>query len=1026
MSRDIESWTRQRKGLLLDILVVLFIALFVGAVFFKTVLSGQPITKLYLLAEWDSVFRSLSTGQSLQLDPSSILLMVPYYMLVSRLWHNFEIPLWNQNSGFGMPLLADPQALALTPLHFAMAIDPSLRTYNLTLVFELAILSLGGYAMGRALGLSRPPSLFLALTLLACPYEQWYLELLGNGYCLIPFLFTAFLLAARRRTMASAVVAGLLAGVVVLSSHPELSFASIMFASLLLVCLVPFGYGTRLQKSLASLRKSISLLTVAGAVAFCLCAPMLLSFAEFLANSDSYKFGNRAPAYVPLQTLIYDLVLPGFGGASPYLGVLACLCLPLAIVTIFNTMFKPGAGRSWERRSLIVVGGLSLIAWAVSSKLWPLGLLLTKRPFSYVVVTYFFPIVLVLVAAIAAFGLERALSLAMGDVPKDKQHDLIVDANHCYRHAPVVEWLILSVWTALVLLFPLFVTMSHINLGAANFDMTLPGMAFSNHDWIKGCITTGLCFALLAAIRMVRRRAKPSFIPVICVCLLIGLGLFTQLSVARKSLPCRPTFNYPEPETIALLKQLGGRFVAVGSHTLKPNTNLVYELNDLRSFNAMFPARYLSFLKAAGANLTEFNQEFSEQISTLLNLASVNYVVTPDAVFDRPVFAQSSTYDIKPSDPLLWNSDLSITSLKHAVDTVNAAIYIQMTWKCRAVPGKYSYNCVLLNKRGEPIWISDLKPIGVTVGQSTPGTQPLDVASPAAFRSEDIPGSNPTSQSQPNGQKRATKRQPSAPQWQVVTVAVPIRATIAVGEPLSVKVGVFESDGLKRIKAIGSTVRSTDDGVEVVRISAPPVPGLGEKPLRRFKLLAETHEGMRIYENTEAVPNAYIVTRINFAKSKDEALEKLLAPDVNWFNAAVIESQSAETGRSMERTEANQLALSFPYARVGSAELYRRGSNHQLVFTDSADPGYLIVTEQWFPGWNATLDGNSVPILKANHAFRAVEIPAGKHTVEFRYLPVPFLLGCLLTVMMVLTLIAKCLQKLLVDKNANRVEQPSS
>ncbi len=1012
---------------MLDVLVVAFIAIFVGLVFYKTVLSGQPITKLYLLAEWDSVFRSLSTGQSLHLDPSSILLMVPYYMLVSRLWHNFEIPLWNQNSGFGMPLLADPQALAFTPLHFGMAIDPSLRTYNLTLVFELTLLALGGYAMGRALGLSRAPSIFLALTLLACPYEQWYLELLGNGYCLIPFLFTAFLQAARRRTMGSAVVAGLLAGVVVLSSHPELSFSSITFASLLLICLVPFGYGTRLQKSLASLRKSLIMLTIAGGVAFCLCAPMLLSFVEFLVNSDSYKFGNRAPAYIPLQTMIYDMVLPGFGGASPYLGVLACLCLPLAIVTIFNTIFKPGASRSWERRSLMVVGALSLVAWVVSAKLWPLSLLLTQRPFSYVVVTYFFPIVLVLIAAVAAFGLERAISLAMGDVPKDKQHDLIVDANHCYRHAALVEWLILGGWAALIVLFPALIKQAHVNLGEANFDMTLPGMAFSNHDWLKAGITTGLCLVLFAAIRWARRRAKPSFIPVICVCALIGLGLFTQLSVARKSLPGRPDFTYPEPETIALLKQLGGRFVAIGNHTLKPNTNLVYGLNDLRSFNAMFPARYLSFLKAAGANLTEFNQEFSEQISPLLNLASVNYIVTPDAIFDRSVFAANSKYDIKPTDPFEWNSDLSITSLKHAVDRFNSAIYVQVTWKCRAKPGRYSYNVVLVNKRGEPLWISDLKPIGIKLEQLAPGTQPLDGSSTGAVSTQKELVPAPTIPSQATGKNLAVQGKSSAPQWQVVTVAAPIRSTVAEGDVLSVKIGVFETSGLKRINAAGTTLPSDKDGVNVAKVSAPPVAGLSEQPLRRFKLLAETHEGMRIYENTEAVPNAYIVTRINYAKSKDEVLEKLMAEGSNWFNAAVIEAQGTEAGSfSQERNEANQLALSFPYARVGSAELYRRSSNHVVVCTDSADPGYLVVTDQWFPGWHATLDGNSVPILKANHAFRAVEIPTGKHTVEFRYLPVPFLIGCALSSSMILTLFGMFLQKIINVKNEKSGEPPAA
>lgn len=56
-------------------------------------------------------------------------------------------------------------------------------------------------------------------------------------------------------------------------------------------------------------------------------------------------------------------------------------------------------------------------------------------------------------------------------------------------------------------------------------------------------------------------------------------------------------------------------------------------------------------------------------------------------------------------------------------------------------------------------------------------------------------------------------------------------------------------------------------------------------------------------------------------------------------------------------------------------------------------PGFLLLLDTYFPGWKATVNGLSSPVLQADYDFRAVQLPAGKSVVRFVYQPASFRLG---------------------------------
>jgi hypothetical protein len=61
--------------------------------------------------------------------------------------------------------------------------------------------------------------------------------------------------------------------------------------------------------------------------------------------------------------------------------------------------------------------------------------------------------------------------------------------------------------------------------------------------------------------------------------------------------------------------------------------------------------------------------------------------------------------------------------------------------------------------------------------------------------------------------------------------------------------------------------------------------------------------------------------------------------------------------------------------------------NEVDLAVDAPRPGLLVCSESNMSGWTARIDGRPVPILAANYAFRAVQVPAGTHTIRFRYVP---------------------------------------
>jgi uncharacterized membrane protein YfhO len=82
-----------------------------------------------------------------------------------------------------------------------------------------------------------------------------------------------------------------------------------------------------------------------------------------------------------------------------------------------------------------------------------------------------------------------------------------------------------------------------------------------------------------------------------------------------------------------------------------------------------------------------------------------------------------------------------------------------------------------------------------------------------------------------------------------------------------------------------------------------------------------------------------------------------------------------------------------PSASNSEVSIVSDSLNEVVVRCSSSAPGFLLLADNYYPGWRAYLDGNRTPIFFADASFRAVQVPPGQHLLRFAFLPSSFKVG---------------------------------
>ena len=163
-----------------------------------------------------------------------------------------------------------------------------------------------------------------------------------------------------------------------------------------------------------------------------------------------------------------------------------------------------------------------------------------------------------------------------------------------------------------------------------------------------------------------------------------------------------------------------------------------------------------------------------------------------------------------------------------------------------------------------------------------------------------------------------------------------------------------------------------DAGGEVEKLNSAEFPVLNMLNTRYFIFPLQGGQTAPLY-NPFALGNAWFVDEVRYVSNANEEIEAIHG--LNPLQAAIVDKKFESSVRSISSDS------------LATIKLVSYQPNCLKYEVDSEKGGTVVFSEIYYPGWQSTIDGEEVPHGRANYILRAMNVPAGKHMVEFRFDP---------------------------------------
>jgi hypothetical protein len=164
------------------------------------------------------------------------------------------------------------------------------------------------------------------------------------------------------------------------------------------------------------------------------------------------------------------------------------------------------------------------------------------------------------------------------------------------------------------------------------------------------------------------------------------------------------------------------------------------------------------------------------------------------------------------------------------------------------------------------------------------------------------------------------------------------------------------------------------------------VVGCMPPPLEGYDMVAD-RMGRRLYADRTPVDRAVWMCQSETVRSRDEGIERLQMRDQSVLQTVVVEAGDGA------------LPASKPCQSASTVQVLARDrpDGFVQVGVNAAESGILFLSEPYYPERRAWIDGNEVPIVRADVTFSAIPVGPGNHTVELRVVPTSLYVGAIVT-----------------------------
>ncbi len=856
-----------------------------------------------------------------------------------------KFPLWNPYAGCGMPLLANMQSQILFPLTTVASLFLWSWTYEVFALSRLLLAGLFTYFALKMLIPDRPSALVGAVGYMFTGYIVRNLNMADISVDVsIPALILGIELVLQRTSVLSVAVCAGSVALVLLGGMPEISFIALAFsgAYVLVRLLTLENWHVRVRM--------FGLIAVAYFAGLMLSLPQVLPFLEYMRLSDNLHDPRVSGHYSGLEfdqdwrRGLLSYIFPVAWAEKCYArgvygAALGFLALSGAVLALFRLKERKPNQFSVVMMVFFAASFLTMLLKRFGS---PLVQWFGSLPVANMVLYAKYDEVLMAlcVSALAAFAASLVRTRSV------KPRLVIVLA--------VVFWLFASLLYLLYRGAPM----------VAGFD--LPKDLKYNMLLALGALSAvvAVCLSSYKSERI--RRVLPMLI-VIPLVFETYSGYMSQTFYGKQGIVERRADPFQGAPYIDFLKKrinADARVIGLDG-VLHPNWSGVFQIQDVRYSDALCPLQYNSLIagllpnsgfeyKGRGFSGEENSTYNHFNLRRFCELASVNYVVSVDSLSER--------------------GDLIVSAAQKSLPYAGAVRFCY-------VPG------AMIDGRKQTVLFQHPRPDSSRYPVKLVASVPVadcvlefdfirnpDVACPA--RTTPVHGLvvvEPTDRSQPaeryefvNAEKsklHATHYRFDLTKFAGKQVAVSISSSHEPGDECS-----WEWVGWKKLCFPSDLSGQCIYDREV-----------------------------KVYELSRCVPRAAIFHGVQLLENEQEVLKAMQKRTFAPLKTVLVPAKDlpSEVVASLSALKGEQLCRPARICRYESDEV-------EIAVPSTDVPALLLLTDNYYPGWNAYVDGKESRILRGNNAFRAVLLPAGAKSVVFKYSPWSFkvgIAGCLATIL---------------------------